>query len=70
MIPLSQMKDAPGHSWTVHYEDEPNLMDRRAVLRCVDCKCVVGFRRIFALRKFSFRDQKALEQLWEAHLAK
>lgn len=49
------MINARGHIWEVRHEDEPNLMDRRAVLNCTVCKVEVARRRIQAFRKFSFR---------------
>lgn len=63
------MINARGHIWEVRHEDEPNLMDRRAVLNCTVCKVEVARRRIQAFRKFSFRDREVLEQAWAAHVA-
>lgn len=63
------MNDVPGHQWEVRHEDEPNLMDRRAVLYCIDCKVEVARRRIPAGRIFSLRDRESLSQSWAVHLA-
>jgi len=62
------MNDVPGHSWELRHEDAPNLMDRTATVRCIECNAALFTRYIQAFRSFSFRDRESLEQAWATHI--